>query len=169
MHVGGVVAGVGEDHDGLDVGLVEVTRVGVLALLLGEDAVRSDGRVPGDDVIGNDNVLEAVLESDLTALEALTTNDEDGVVVLGKSAHGSVRLDELLAVHGLAEDAGELVATGLLGLAGTVGEEDVRDLDAKLVVTVQDLESTAALRDETVTVDEHTVDVEDENPCPWRP
>ena len=73
-----------------------------------------------------------------------------------------MRLDELLAVHGLAENAGELVTTGLLRLARTIGEENVRDLDAKLVVTVQDLESTTALRDETVTVDEHTVDVEDE-------
>jgi len=38
----------------------------------------------------------------------------------------------------------------------------VGDLDAELVVSVQDLEDALTLGDETVTVDEDTVNVEDE-------
>lgn len=39
----------------------------------------------------------------------------------------------------------------------------MRDLDAKLVVTVEDLKSATTLGDETVTVDENTVNVEGES------
>jgi hypothetical protein len=163
LDVGGVVTAVGEDHDGFDVGLAEVARAGGLALLVGEDTVRGDGRVPGDDVVGDDNVFEAVLLSDLTALVALTTNDEDGLVVLGQGTHGGVRLDELLGRDGVVEDLRQLLDTSLLGLTGTVGKEDVGDLDAELVVSVQDLEDALALGDETVTVDEDTINVEDES------
>jgi hypothetical protein len=60
------------------------------------------------------------------------------------------------------EDLGQLLDTCLLRLSGAVGEEDVGNLDAELVVTVQDLEDTLTLGDETVTVDKHTVNVEDE-------
>jgi hypothetical protein len=163
LHVGGVVAGVGEDHNGVDVHLGEVTRVGGLALLLGEDAVRGDGRVPGDDVVRHDNVLEAILLGNFAALVALATDDENGLVVVGKCTHGSVRLDELLGRDGVVENLGELLATGRLGLTGAVGEEDVGDLDAELVVSVENLENTLALGDQAVTVDKDTVDVEDES------
>lgn len=162
LDVGGVVTAVGEDHDGFDVDLAEVAGTGSLALLIGEDAVWGDGGVPGDDVVGDDNVLEAVLLGNLTALVALTTDDEDGLVVLGQGTHGSVRLDELLGRDGVVEDLGELVDTSLLGLTGTVGKEDVGDFDAKLVVSVQDLEDALTLGNQTVTVDEDTVNVEDE-------
>jgi hypothetical protein len=74
-----------------------------------------------------------------------------------------VRLDELLGRDGVVEDLGELFDTGLLGLTGTVGKEDVRDLDAELVVSVQDLEHALTLGDQTVTVDKDTVNVEDES------
>jgi len=73
-----------------------------------------------------------------------------------------VRLDELVNADGVLDNLGELVATSSLGLAGTVGDEDVRDLDAELVVTVEDLQSTLALGDETVAVDEDTINIEDE-------
>jgi hypothetical protein len=162
LHVGGVVARVREDHDGIDVDLGEVAGVGGLALLLGEDAVRGNGRVPGDDVVGDDDVLEAVLLGDLAALVALTTNDENGLVVVGKSTHRSVRLNKLLGGDGVVEDLGELLAAGRLGLTRAVGEEDVGDLDAELVVSVEDLEDTLALGDQAVTVDKDTVNVEDE-------
>ena len=162
LDVGGVVAAVREDHDGFNVDLAEVARAGSRALLIGEDTVRGDGRVPGNDVVGDNNVLEAVLLSDLTALVALSTDNEDGLVVLGQGTHGSVRLDELLGRDGVVENLGELVDTGLLRLTRSVGEEDVGDLDAELVVSVQDLEDALTLGDETVTVDEDTVNVEDE-------
>src|SRR5690242_1125314 len=162
LHVGGVVAGVGEDHDGIDVHLGEVAGVGSGTLLVGEDAVRSNGRVPGDDVVGDNNVLETVLLGDLTALVSLTTNNENGLVVVGKSTHGSVRLDELIGGDGVVQDLGELLATRALELSGTVGQEDVGDLDTKLVVTVEDLKSALALGNQTVTVNKDTVNVENE-------
>ena len=163
LDVSGVVTAVREDHDSFDVGLAEVAGAGSLALLLGEDTVGSNGGVPGNDVVGDDNVLEAILLSDLTALVSLTTDNKNSLVVLSQGTHGSVRLDELLGGDGVVEDLGELVDTSLLRLTGTVGEEDVWDLDAELVVSVQDLEDALTLRDETVTVDEDTINVEDES------
>jgi hypothetical protein len=71
-------------------------------------------------------------------------------------------LDELLGRDGVVENLGQLFDTGLLGLTRAVGKEDVGDLDAELVVSVQNLEDALALGDETVTVDEDTVNVEDE-------
>jgi hypothetical protein len=160
LHVGSVVARVGEDHDGVDVDLGEVARARGGTLLISEDAEGSDRGVPSDDVVGDNNVLEAVLFSDLTALVAFTTNDEDSAVVLGKSSHGGVRLDELVDGNGVAENLGELLAARNLTLTGTVGKENVRDLDAELVVTVEDLKGTLTLGDQAVTVDENTIDVE---------
>ena len=161
LDVGSVVTAVGEDHDGFDVGLAEVARAGGLALLLGEDTVGSNGRVPGNNVVGDNNVLETVLLSDLTALVALTTNNENRLVVLSQGTHGGVRLDELLGGDGVVEDLGQLFDTGLLRLTRAVGKEDVGDLDAELVVSVQDFEDTLTLGDETVTVDKDTVNVKD--------
>jgi len=100
LHVGRVVAAVGEDHDGVDVRLGEVAGARRLALLLGEDAVRSDGRVPRDDVVGHDNVLEAVFFGNFAALVAFAADDQDGLVVLGQSTHGRVGLDELVGGNG---------------------------------------------------------------------
>lgn len=159
LHVGSVVAGVGEDKDGLNVDLGEVAGLGRSTLPRGEVSVGGNGLVPCDNVVGDNNVLEAVKLSDFTALETLTTDDKDGAVVLSQRTHGSVRLDELLGRDGVAQDLGQLLATSLLGLTRAVGQEDVRNLDTKLVVTVEDLESSLALGDQTVTVDEHTVNV----------
>jgi hypothetical protein len=74
-----------------------------------------------------------------------------------------VGLDELVGADGVAQDLLELLATILLNLTGTVGEEDVRDLDAELVVSVEDLEGLLTLGDQTVTVDEDTVNVKGES------
>lgn len=122
LHVGSVVAGVGEDEDGLDVDLGEVPWPGSGTLLIGEDTVRGDGGVPGDDIVGDDNVLEAVLLSDLSALVALTTDHNNSLVVFGQRRHGRVGLDELIRLHWLAQNLRELLATGLLWLSRTVGE-----------------------------------------------
>lgn len=163
LHVGGVVAGVGEDHDSLNVDLGEVARAGGGTLLIGEDAVRGDGRVPCDDIVGDDNVLEAVCLSDLTTLVALTANNEDGLVVVGQSPHGGVGLNELVDADGALDDVGELLTTSGLRLTGSVGDEDVGNLNTQLVVAVQDLENALSFGDETVTVDEDTVNVENES------
>jgi hypothetical protein len=126
--VGGVVAGVREDQDSVDVSVVEVSGSGGGTLPRSKDTVRSNGLIPGNNVVGDNNILESVKLSDLTASEALTTDNEDGVVVLGQSRHGSVGLDELLGRDWRSEDFGELCATLLLGLSGTVGEENVGNL-----------------------------------------
>lgn len=122
LHVSRVVAAVAEDEDGLDVDLGEVPGARGGPLSVSEDPVGGDGRVPADNVVGHDNVLEAVLLRDLAALVALATDDQDGLVVLGQGRHGCVGLDELVGVDGLAEDLAELLAAGLLGLARTVGK-----------------------------------------------
>lgn len=163
LHVGGIVARVREDHDGLNADLGEVTRTRGGSLLLGEDTIGSNGRVPGDNVVGDDDVAEAVLLGDLTATVTLTTDNEDSAVVLRQSTHGSVRLDELVGADRVAENLLELGATSSLDLTRSVGKEDVRNLDAELVVSIEDLKSLLTLRDQTVTVDEDTVDVESES------
>jgi hypothetical protein len=162
LHVGSIVSRVREDHDGLDADLGEVTGTRGGALLLSEDAVGSNGRVPGDNVVGDDDVAEAVLLSDLTAAVTLTTDDKDGAVVLSQSTHGSVRLDELVGLDRVAKDLGELRTAILLDLTRSVGKEDVRDLDAKFVVTVKDLKSLLTLGDQTITMDENTINVKGE-------
>lgn len=162
LHVGRIVSRVGEDHDGLNADLGEVTRTRGGSLLVSEDAVRGNGRVPSDNVIRDDDVAEAILLSNLTASVALATDDKHSAVVLSQSTHGCVGLDELVRVDGVLEDLGQLLAAGRLDLARSVGEEDVGDLDAELIVSVQDLKSLAALGDETVAVDEHTVNVKGE-------
>jgi hypothetical protein len=73
-----------------------------------------------------------------------------------------VRLDELIGGDGRSQDLGELIYTGLLGLSRTVGEEDVRNLDTELVVAIEDLKDTFALRNKSITMDQDTVNVEDE-------
>lgn len=101
--------------------------------------------------------MEAVLFGDFAALVSLAADDKDGLVVLGQSAHGGVRLDELVGGDGVLEDLGELLASGGLRLARAVGEENVGNLDAELIVSIQDLENTLALGNEAVTVDESTL------------
>lgn len=60
------------------------------------------------------------------------------------------------------EDLGELSAACGFRLAGTVGEEDVWDFDAELVVAVENLEGAFAFWNEAVAMDEDTVNVEGE-------
>lgn len=163
LHVGSVVARVGEDHDGVDVDLREVARTRGGTLLVGEDTEGSNSGVPSNDVVRDNDVLEAVGLGDFTTLVALTTDDEDGAVVLGQSSHGSVRLDELVDTDGVAEDLGKLLATSIFTLTGTVGKEDVRNLDSELVIAVEDLEGALTLGDQTITVNQDTVNVESES------
>jgi len=61
------------------------------------------------------------------------------------------------------QDAGELLYSLGLRLAGAVCKENVRDLDAQLVVAIEDLKHTLALGDKAVTMDEDTVDIEHES------
>ena len=72
-------------------------------------------------------------------------------------------LDELLGGDRGSENLRELLAALRLDLSGTVGQEDVWDLDAELVVTVEDLQNTLSLWDQTVTVNEDSVNVESES------
>lgn len=132
LHVSRVVAAVAEHQDGLDVDLGEVTRARGGALLVGEDTVGSNGGVPCNDVVGHDNVLEPVLLSDLSALVALTTDDEHGVVVLRQGGHGGVGLDELVGVHGLTKNLGQLFATCLFWLSRTVRQAIIKILLANM-------------------------------------
>lgn len=96
LQVGGGVVRLGEDEDGVEVELREVARLGARAVFFCEPPAGRDGGVPGDDVLGVDDVLEAVLFGDVTDLVALTAANEDGFVVLGQGLHGGVRLDELV-------------------------------------------------------------------------
>lgn len=163
LHVGGIVAGVGEDHDGVDAVLREVERVGGLALLVREDAVWCDRWVPGDNIVGYHNVLETVLLSDLTAAVSLSANNKDGLVVLSQSTHGRVGLNKLLCADRLVKDLRELLASWCLRLSRTVCEKDVWNLDSKLVVAIQDLKGTLSLWNQSITVNQYTVDVENES------
>ena len=96
LHISSIVAGVSEDEDGVELDLGEVARPGLGALLFGECPPGRDSRIPGEDVLGVDNVLEAVVLGRSTDLQTLTTDDKDGFVVFGQSLHGSVGLDKLV-------------------------------------------------------------------------
>lgn len=163
LHVGSIVSRVREDHDSLNANLGEVTGTRGGTLLISEDTVRSNGRVPCNNVVGDNDVAEAVLLSDLTAAVTLTTDNENGAVVLRQSTHRSVRLDELVGADRVLEDLAELLATSRLDLTRSVGKENVGNLDAELVISVEDLKSLLTLRDQTVTVDEDTVNVKGES------
>lgn len=133
LDVAGPVARVGEDEDGIDdtVGEVTLTRVGML--LSGELAERGSGRVVLDDVARSNNVLEAVTLSNEAALLALTANDEDGAVLLSHLPHGGVAADELARLNVALQLTGEVAASLLFRLTTTVGEENVRAINKRLV------------------------------------
>ena len=94
--VGHLVVGLGEDQDGVELDVGKVLGLGLAGIFLSEAAAGGDCGVPGQDILGEDDVLEAVLLSDLTNLKANTTAHEDGVVVLGESLHGGVGLDKVV-------------------------------------------------------------------------
>ncbi len=162
LEVGLVVARIGEDKDSVELDLGEIAGLGLSTVLLGEDGPGGDGRVPSEDILGVDNILEAVVLSDLTDLLALTTANEDSVVVFRQGLHGSVGLDELVGGNGRFENLRELCATGSLGLTTTVGQEDVGNLDAELVVAIEHAESLLGLWDGLVTVSQDTINVKGE-------
>lgn len=160
LHVGSVVTRVGKDQDRVELHLGEVAGLGLSAVFLCEVSPGRHRGVPGDNVLGVDDVLEAIVLRDLTDLLALTTEDKHRVVVLSQCLHWGVRLDELVGRDGNTENLGELLATGSLGLTTTVGEQNVRNLDAQLVVTVEHLQGLLGRLNGMVTVSQDTIDVE---------
>jgi hypothetical protein len=58
------------------------------ALPRSKSAVWSNGLIPGDNVVGNNNVLETVKLGYFSAAETLATDNQNGVVVFGQSGHG---------------------------------------------------------------------------------
>lgn len=72
-------------------------------------------------------------------------------------------LDELFGGDGLVEDFGDLFDAGLFGFSGPIGEEDVWDFNPEFVVAVEDFEGSLTFGDEAVSVDQDSVDVEDES------
>ena len=163
LEIGTVVAGIGEDKDGIDIDLREVPRVGGGDLLGGELGERRDRGIPGDDVVGDDDVVKAVGFGDLLAFFSFTANDKNGIVIFFKCRHGGVRLDELVGRDGVADDFGELVTTILFEFTTTIGEKNVGDYDTEFVVAVEDLQGSFAFWDQSVPMDKNTVDVKSES------
>jgi hypothetical protein len=126
LNVTSPVARVGKDEDGIndDVAKVAVTTGSVL--LRSELAERGSGRVVLDDVARSNNISEPVALSNLAALLALTTHDEDGLVLLSHLAHGGVAADKLAGLDITLELAGKVPTALFLGLAAAVGKENVR-------------------------------------------
>ena len=161
LEVGRVVARVGEDEDGINLDLAEISWVGGCPLFSSEVLTQwRDGCLGSVDVVGDHNVLEAILLGDFSALVVLSSDDQNSLVVLSKSGHGRVGLNELLGRNWVLENLGELGAASDFRLARPIGEEDVRNFDAELVVSVQDLEYSLAFWNQTITVDKDTVNVE---------
>lgn len=104
LEVGGHVVRLGEDEDGVEFEVGEVAWLGLGLVLLGEVAAQRDCRVPGENVLGVHDVLEAVALCDLADVEALTTADQHVLVVLRQGLHRGVRLDELVGGDGVAQD-----------------------------------------------------------------
>lgn len=162
LEVGLVVARVGEDKDSVELDLGEVAGLGLGAVLLCEHSPGRDGRVPSEDILGVDNVLEAVVLSDLADFLAFTTTNQNSVVVFRQGLHGGVGLDELVGGDGRFENLTELRATGSLGLTTTIGQENVGNLDAELVVAVEHAEGLLGFWDGLVTVSQDTINVKGE-------
>jgi len=123
--VTGPVTAVGEDEDGLDLDVGEVASTRVLQLLLGHGAERRCVGVVLDDVSGGDDVLEAIALSDLATLVTFTTDDENGVVLVGHLLHGCVTANKLTRRDFNVKLFAELNASLLLSLATTVCKENV--------------------------------------------
>lgn len=95
LNIAGSVARIREDEDGLDSNVSEVTLARVLELVGRKLAEWCCGRVVLDDIAGRDDILEAVAFSNLTALLAFSTNNQDSLESVGHFPHGSVAADEL--------------------------------------------------------------------------
>lgn len=126
LDVASPITGVGEDENGINDNVVEVAVTGSSVLLRSELAERGSGRVVLDDITRGNDILEAVTLGNLTALLALTTNNQDSLVLLGHLPHGGVAADELTGLDVALELTGEVGAALLLSLAAAVGQEDVR-------------------------------------------
>jgi hypothetical protein len=126
LNITGPVSRVGKNEDGIDddVGEVTLTRVGML--FGSELAERGGGRVVLNNVARGNNVLETIALGNVTALLTLTTDDENGAVLLSHLAHRSVSADELTRLDVALKLSGEVAAAFLFGLAATVGQENVR-------------------------------------------
>lgn len=104
LELGRLVVRLGEAHDSIELELGEVAGLGQLLLLLGELAARRDCGVPSQDILRVNHVLETVALGNLAHLESLTTANQNVFVVLSKSLHGGVRLNELVCGDGNTED-----------------------------------------------------------------
>lgn len=153
------VSRISEDKDGIDHDVGEVSLSGVGMLLRSELSEGSGSGVVLDDIARGDDILEAVTLSDLTTLLALTTDDEDGAVLLSHLPHGSVAADELAGLDIALELAGEVAAALLFGLSTTISKEDVRNLHAIFILAVQDLHGLDSLGDGLSTADEDAINV----------
>ena len=78
-------------------------------------------------VIGHNNVLEAIELCDLSAFLLHTANNEDGVVVLSEGTHGRVRLNELIGADITGGDDHAMLFTDE-GKAIRFRETDVREM-----------------------------------------
>lgn len=156
------VARVGEDKNSLndDVGEVTFARVGKLGV--GKFSEGSSGAVVLDNIAGSDNVLEAVAFGDLAALLALTSHDEDGVVALSHFPHGCMTTNELRWGNVELHLTREVLASFLLGLASTIGEEDVGDGETEFILAVEIPHGLDGFRDSAAATNEDTVDIEGE-------
>lgn len=150
---------VGKDENSVDDNVGEVTLPRVLVLLGGQLPEGGGGAVVLDDVSGGDNVLEAVTLGDLTTLLTLATDNEDGAVGVSHLAHGSVAADELARLDVALQLAGEIAAALLFGLTATIGEENVRNLNAVLVLAVENLHGLESLGDGLSASHQDAVDV----------
>lgn len=130
LEVGHHIPRLGEAENGIELDLGEVAGAGALQVLLGKVTLGGDRGVPGNNVLRVDDVLEPILLSHVANLVTFATADQHGVVVLSKSLHGSVGLNELVEVDRLLQNLGELLSASGLSLTTTVGEENVGELDA---------------------------------------
>lgn len=167
LDIASPISGVGKDEDGVDDNVLKVAGAGVGVLLISQLAEGSGSGVVLDDIARGDDILESVTLSDEAAFLALTTDNKNGAVLLGHLAHGSVATDELARLDIVIELLREVAAALLLGLATTVGEEDVWDLDAVFVVAIQDLHGLDGFRDGLSAADEDAIDIKgkDERVC----
>jgi hypothetical protein len=128
LDVAGPVTRVGEDKDSVNGNVCEVSLTGVAVLLGSKLAERSGSSVVLNNVARSYNILEAIALGNMSALLALTTDNKNGAILLSHLPHRGVTADELARFDVTLELTREIIASLLLGLATTVGEEDVRPI-----------------------------------------
>jgi hypothetical protein len=123
--IGSPISAVGKDKDGFDFSFAEVSGAGMLVFFFSKFAEWGSVLIVFDDVARGYNIFEAVAFGDLTALLALASNDENGVVPLSHFPHGGVAADELAGRNFHLELLAELHASFLLSLTATVCDKNI--------------------------------------------